>query len=205
MKALILNSGVGSRMGALTSEHPKCMTEIKPGETILSRQLRQIEDAGISEVVMTTGYSEAVLMNYCKSLNNRLNIHFVSNREYRSTNYIYSIYLAREALKDDDILFMHGDLVFENEVLDSLLDDERSVMAVSSTLPLPEKDFKAVTDSDGRVLKVGVEFFTDAMAAQPLYKMKREDWGLWLSRIEEYVECTIGWGAKELLRGKSTQ
>ena len=205
MKALILNSGVGSRMGALTSEHPKCMTEIKPGETILSRQLRQIEDAGISEVVMTTGYSEAVLMNYCKSLNNRLNIHFVSNPEYRSTNYIYSIYLAREALKDDDILFMHGDLVFENEVLDSLLDDERSVMAVSSTLPLPEKDFKAVTDSDGRVLKVGVEFFTDAMAAQPLYKMKREDWGLWLSRIEEYVECTIGWGAKELLRGKSTQ
>ena len=46
MKALILNSGLGSRMGVLTSEHPKCMTEISPRETILSRQLRQISEAG---------------------------------------------------------------------------------------------------------------------------------------------------------------
>ena len=42
MKALILNSGMGSRMGALTSEHPKCMTEVRPNETIISRQLKQI-------------------------------------------------------------------------------------------------------------------------------------------------------------------
>ena len=55
MKALILNSGLGSRMGVLTSEHPKCMTEISGRETILSRQLRQVADAGISEVVITTG------------------------------------------------------------------------------------------------------------------------------------------------------
>ena len=43
MKALILNSGMGSRMGVLTSEHPKCMTEISGRETILSRQLSQID------------------------------------------------------------------------------------------------------------------------------------------------------------------
>ena len=56
MKALILNSGLGSRMGVLTSEHPKCMTEISSHETILSRQLKQIAEAGIEEVVITTGY-----------------------------------------------------------------------------------------------------------------------------------------------------
>ena len=55
MKALILNSGLGSRMGVLTKEHPKCMTEIAPGETIVSRQLRLLSEAGIREVVMTTG------------------------------------------------------------------------------------------------------------------------------------------------------
>lgn len=188
MKALILNSGLGSRMGALTSEHPKCMTEIRPGETILSRQLKQIEDAGITEVIMTTGYAEAALMDYCKSLDTHLDVHFVSNPDYRTTNYIYSVYLAREYLRDDDILFMHGDLVFENEALDILLNDKRSVIAVSSYVPLPEKDFKAVTDSEGRVLKVGVEFFTDAITAQPLYKLKRDDFALWLSEIAEYIE-----------------
>ena len=178
-------------MGALTSEHPKCMTEIKPGETILSRQLRQIEDAGITEAIITTGYAESVLMNYCKSLDTNLTLHFVSNPDYRTTNYIYSVYLAREYLRDDDILFMHGDLVFENEALDILLNDERSVMAVSSSVPLPEKDFKAVIDSEGKILKVGVEFFMDSLTAQPLYKLKRADWLMWLSRIEEYAQKNI--------------
>lgn len=40
MKALILNSGLGHRMGVLTSEHPKCMTEVSATDTILSRQLK---------------------------------------------------------------------------------------------------------------------------------------------------------------------
>ncbi len=62
MKALILNSGLGSRMGVLTSEHPKCMTEISAGETILSRQLKMIAGAGIGEVVMTTGYFDGILV-----------------------------------------------------------------------------------------------------------------------------------------------
>ena len=53
MKALILNSGLGSRMGDLTAAHPKCMTEISPRETILSRQLSQLADFGVSRVVIT--------------------------------------------------------------------------------------------------------------------------------------------------------
>ena len=64
MKALILNSGLGHRMGVLTSEHPKCMTEISATETILSRQLHLLADAGIEEVVMTTGYFHEVLERY---------------------------------------------------------------------------------------------------------------------------------------------
>ena len=52
MKALILNSGLGRRMGVLTSEHPKCMTEISAKDTILSRQLRLIAEAGIDDVLV---------------------------------------------------------------------------------------------------------------------------------------------------------
>ncbi len=110
MKALILNSGMGSRMGVLTSEHPKCMTEISKRETILSRQLRLLVEAGIEDVVITTGYFDGVLVNYCQNLDFPLNITFVKNPEYASTNYIYSIYCAREYLHDD-IILMHGDLV----------------------------------------------------------------------------------------------
>ena len=186
MKALILNSGLGTRMGVLTSEHPKCMTEINSRETILSRQLRQIVDAGIEEVVITTGAFDSVLVNYCQSLDLPVHITFVKNPAYQDTNYIYSIYCAKEYL-DDDIILMHGDLVFENEVFDRVVSHKGSCMTVSSTLPLPEKDFKAVI-RDEKVVKVGIEFFNEAMAAQPLYKLTKQDWNLWLDKMIEYCE-----------------
>ena len=186
MKALILNSGSGTRMGALTSRHPKCMTEISDRETILGRQLKMLARAGITQAVITTGPFEETLMDYCRSLELPVEVIFVHNPDYTSTNYIYSIYLARELL-DDDILLMHGDLVFENTVLDALLDSKTSCMAVSTTIPLPEKDFKAVV-RDGRIVQVGVEFFQDAAAAQPLYFLRREDWRLWLSEIISFCE-----------------
>lgn len=186
MKALILNSGMGSRMGVLTKEHPKCMTDISAQETILSHQLRQLAQAGVDEVVMTTGLFDEVLVSYCEGLNLPIKYTFVKNPIYNQTNYIYSIYCAREAL-DDDIVLMHGDLVFEDKVLDMTLKSEVSSMTVSSTLPLPEKDFKAVI-TDGRIEKVGIEFFDSAMAAQPLYKLFRKDWKIWLDSIVAFCE-----------------
>ena len=186
MKVLILNSGMGSRMGLLTSEHPKCMTEISVKETILSRQLKMITDAGINEVVMTTGPFDSVLVNYCQSLDIPIHITFVKNPFYKDTNYIYSIYCARQYLCDD-ILLMHGDLVFENSVLNEIINSKESCVTVSSTLPLPKKDFKAVIHNN-QVIKIGVEFFNEAMAAQPLYLLRRNDWTVWLDKIVEYCE-----------------
>ena len=187
MKALILNSGLGHRMGVITKDHPKCMTEISAHNTILSRQLRQLVSFGIKDVVLTTGYYDKVLIDYCNALHLPLHFSFVNNPIYDQTNYIYSIYCAKEYLKDDDIILMHGDLVFENLVMEAIVDNQNSCMAVSSTLPLPEKDFKAVINND-RIDKVGIEFFDNAMAAQPLYKILKDDWLVWLANIEKYCE-----------------
>jgi phosphoenolpyruvate phosphomutase len=186
MKALILNSGIGSRMGALTSEHPKCMTEVFPSETILSRQLKLLYEAGIKDIIITTGYFDEVLVNYCNSLELPLNISFVKNPIYDKTNYIYSIYCAKELL-DDDIILMHGDIVFEYSVLEDMINCNNSCMKVSSTEPLPEKDFKAVV-RDNKIEAVGTEFFDSAMEAQALYKLKKDDWMLWLDKITEFCE-----------------
>ena len=192
MKALILNSGMGSRMGDITSKHPKCMTEISPKETIISRQLKQIACAGIEEVVMTTGLFDSVLVDYCQNLDLPIHITFVKNPMFKDTNYIYSIYCAREYL-NDDIILMHGDLVFENTVFDAVLESGTSCMTVSSTLPLPEKDFKAVVQN-GHLTRIGIDFFNEAVAAQPLYKILKNDWKVWMSNIvkfceSEYVKC----------------
>ncbi len=189
MKALILNSGLGHRMGVLTQQHPKCMTEIIYESTILSRQLRQLVSFGIKEVVITTGYYDQVLIDYCNELRLPLSYSFVKNPLYDSTNYIYSIYCAQKQLEGDDILLMHGDLVFENMVLEAVLDSPVSCMAVSSTQPLPQKDFKAVVLNE-KIEKVGVEYFDNAMYAQPLYKLLKNDWQVWMRNIGNY--CDLG-------------
>ena len=186
MRALILNSGLGKRMGDLTSEHPKCMTRISGKETILSRQLQMLQQCGIANVVMTTGLFDRTLVDYCTSLNFDFKYTFVNNPLYDKTNYIYSIYLATDYLHDD-IILLHGDLVFELEVLQGVLQAGYSCMTVSSTIPLPPKDFKAVI-KNGKVDKIGVEFFDNAIAAQPLYKLNQRDWIVWLDRIKKFCD-----------------
>lgn len=186
MKALILNSGIGTRMGELTACQPKCMTSISSRETILSRQLRQIAGAGIREVVVTTGPFEQELITYCSGLGLPLSFTFIKNEEYQHTNYIYSIFLAREHLKDDLIL-LHGDLVMEDEVFRRIVESGQSCMAVSSTSALPEKDFKAVLRG-GKIIQVGVECFNRAVAAQPAYHLMKRDWKVWLEEIERFCQ-----------------
>ena len=185
MKALILNSGMGKRMGEITSEHPKCMTPISETDTILSRQLKQLYAAGFDDFVITTGPFEQALKDHCVALKLPINFTFVNNPIYDQTNYIYSIYLARAYLCEELVL-MHGDLVLEDSVLKDLLAYE-SAMVVSSTQPLPEKDFKAVL-KNGKVAAVGVNFFENAVAAQPLYKLSAHDWQLWLKNISAFCE-----------------
>ena len=190
MKALILNSGLGSRMKWHTKEHPKCMTDLINGESILSRQLSLLQAYGVKDVVITTGYYDQVLMDYCKELNMDLNITFVKNSLYDCTNYIYSIYCARDIVKDEDIVLLHGDLVFDESVLEMALNSPKSCMTVSTTAPLPEKDFKAVLVGD-KIVKVGIEFFDDAVTAQPLYKLNKTDWNVWLDKIVEFCENDV--------------
>ncbi len=186
MKALILNSGIGKRMGALVKDHPKCMTPLLGGETIIGRQLRQLVALGIGEAVITTGPFEGLLRSHCREQKLPLKLNFVHNPEYERTNYIYSIYQARSLL-DDEIVLMHGDLVFSDAVLAAVLNGACDCMTVSSTAPLPQKDFKAVVQG-GRILKVGVEFFDSALTAQPLYRLSRDGWRRWLQNIVVFCE-----------------
>ena len=88
-----------------------------------------------------------------------------------------------------DIRFVEQDILdFEiSYMLRYLLYEKNSCMKVSSTIPLPEKDFKAVV-KDGEVKAVGIEFFDSAMEAQALYKLNKEDWQIWLDKIIEYCE-----------------
>lgn len=187
MKALIFNSGVGNRMGEFTKTNHKSMAVLSNGETIFARQLRLLQLAGITDVVVTTGPHVEQLESAAARFP-ELNVVFVSNEIYDQTNYIYSMHLARELL-DDDVLMLHGDLIFNRHVLNAILEDERpNLGAVNAELPLPEKDFKARLDEDV-ITEVSVKIHdADCVAFQPLYKLSRDAISRWLTKVAGFVE-----------------
>lgn len=188
MKALLLNSGIGSRMGKMTEDAPKCMCPIGDDYTILKWQLQLLNRPEISSVIITTGYLAEKLEVYARSCQPAMDMTFVFNPKYNKTNYIYSMCLAEEYLRDDDILLLHGDLVLDPAVIDDLIHADRSVIAVDRTLPLPEKDFKAKI-TDGRVSAVGIHYFgDDCEACQAAYKWQSRDFQLWMGNIQAFCD-----------------
>ena len=188
MKAIILNSGTGSRMGDMTKESPKCLTELRENETILRKQLEILKNKGINDIIITTGPFEHKIKEYVLENFPGLNVNYVYNAKYDSTNYIYSLFLTKEFI-DDDILLMHGDLVFDGEILQNLLDsNESNLVLIDNKSELPKKDFKARIQ-DGIIKEIGVNVFgQDCFSLLPLYKFSKESFLLWLNEIERFIE-----------------
>ena len=189
MKALIFNSGIGKRMGELTAHCPKSMVHLYNDETIFERQIRLLQEAGITEVVITTGPYPEMLKDICaKSCYRNMHFVFPHNEIYDASNYIYSMYKAREYL-NDDILMMHGDLVFDRKLIPSLLKNrEPNTCLINKYKPLPEKDFKGrIVDNELR--EVGINIFDkDCFAFQPLYKLSKKVIKTWLDNVVRFVE-----------------
>ena len=195
MKALIFNSGVGKRMGELTKDTHKSLVWLNDEERILERQLRILTENGIRDFVITTGAYSKQLEKVCEELAEKyaemadLKFQFVKNPKYRETNYIYSMYLAKDYL-DDDFLFLHGDLVFDSGLVEEMLEDERmSLCLINKEKKLPEKDFKGRVDDD-LLKEVSIAIFDqDCYAFQPLYKLAKADVMKWSDEVTKFVEA----------------
>ena len=190
MKALIFNSGLGHRMGDITKSHPKCMTELLNHETIFGRQLRLLSEEGIKEFVITTGPLPKQLHEVAAPFEEK-GCHFdwIPNPVYSSTNYIYSCYCARKALYGNDLITLHGDLVFSRGLLKMVLSDNNpSSCLINKQIPKPQKDFKARI-RNGLLQEVGINIFDDdCFTFQPLYKLSQKDAQIWLDSIVDFVE-----------------
>lgn len=186
MKAVIFNSGLGNRMGDFTKNNHKSMARLKDGETIFHRQLRMLSAEGITDFIITTGPFEDQLKAEAADFP-ELNFTFVRNDIYDKTNYIYSMYLAREYM-NDDLVFLHGDLVFNRKLVHDVLNsEEKNTATVNFKKALPEKDFKGRV-KDGKVVEVSIKIFDeDCFAFQPFYKMEKATASAWIGKVVEFI------------------
>ena len=129
MQAIILAAGMGKRLKELTQDRTKCMVQVN-GVALIDRMLHQIESRHLSRIVIVVGYEGEKLMKYIDTLGIRTPIVYVQNPIYDKTNNIYSLPLAKDYLCQDDTLLFESDLIFEDAVIDQLLDDPRETLAL---------------------------------------------------------------------------
>ncbi len=129
MQAIILAAGMGKRLKDLTKNNTKCMVKVN-GVSLIERMLRQLENKHLSKIVIVVGYEGQKLIDFIGTLNIKTPIVYVDNQIYDRTNNIYSLFLAKEYLKQEDTLLFESDLIFEDSVIDILLEDPRETLAL---------------------------------------------------------------------------
>lgn len=132
MKAIILAAGMGSRLKELTSNIPKCMIEVN-GESLIKRLLKILIKYKVNDVVLVVGYKSEVLIDYISKLELDVKVTYIYNKEYNTTNNIYSLFLAKPEILKEDILLLESDLIFDEQVIEKLVSSPEKNLAVVSS------------------------------------------------------------------------
>lgn len=120
MQAIILAAGMGKRLKELTQHATKCMVEVN-GVSMINRVMNQLDKLNLSRIVLVVGYEAEKLKDYVNGLGISTPIEYVTNEIYNQTNNIYSLYLAKEYLLQEDTLLLESDLIFEDAVLGKIV------------------------------------------------------------------------------------
>ena len=123
MQALMLAAGMGKRLGAYTNNQTKCMVKVG-GRTLLEHAADALRMAGIRKFVLVVGYEGEKLIAFAKEKLPDFELDFIVNEDYASTNNIYSLYLARQKLVEDDTILLESDLIYEPRLIRELAEAE---------------------------------------------------------------------------------
>lgn len=121
MQALMLAAGMGKRLGKYTKGQTKCMVTVG-GKTLLEHAADALRMAGIHKFVIVTGYAGDKLEAFAREKLADFDLEFIHNADYASTNNIYSLYLAHEALARDDTILLESDLIYEPQLIRALVE-----------------------------------------------------------------------------------
>ncbi len=153
MKAVILAAGTASRLRPLTENTPKCLLKVND-KTLLERTLDNFVANGITEFLIVTGYLQEMIKDFVMRNYPALNIKFVYNKDFATTNNIYSLYLAEEFAKGEDFILSDSDILFSEDIISGLLADKNPDVLAMNRHELGEEEIKIISDGDRNVLEI---------------------------------------------------
>ncbi len=186
--ALLLAAGIGSRLSPLTDSTPKCLVEVNR-IPILERLMRSLQSNGFKHLLVVTGHLSEVIQDYLGDRYADIEITYVHSPRYKTTNNIYSLWLAGKMI-DEPFLLIESDLVFQPERLKPMLQPDR--IAVSKMLPW--MNGTTVTLNDSQQLDA---FWLDTVNCNEsshfktvnIYSFSRRTWRLIWERLDQHVSA----------------
>ena len=186
--ALLLAAGTGSRLSPLTDSTAKCLVGVSV-IPILERLIRSLNAHGFTRLVIVVGHEADAIRDYLGDHSGHIQISYVVNPLFQTTNNIYSLWLAREVI-DEPFLLVESDLVFDEPLLDQMLQPDR--VAISKVLPWMNGT-TVTLDEEGAVSAFYLGALSCADAAHfktvNIYSLSRETWRAVCDRLDRRVEA----------------
>jgi len=184
--ALLLAAGIGNRLQPFTDSVPKCLLKIN-GRPILGRLMDNLCDNGFKRLVIVVGYLENRIRRFVNEyVGDDLTIEFITNPLFQTTNNIYSLWLARNKIRES-FLLAESDLVFDASQLEGLLYPNK--IAISRMQPWMNGT-TITLDSLNRVSAFGMgsaESVGTRYKTVNLYSLSDSSWRKVVERLELYI------------------
>ena len=154
MRAVILAAGCATRLRPYSDDTPKTLLPVG-GVPILRRTITNLLRAGFDQFVIGTGYLEHMVRDAVGSWFPGIDVTYVTNPDYGSTNNAYSLLLLRDHVEHDGFILLDGDVVFDVGVVDELVERGPDCLAVRSVGEIGLEEVKVTADNEDRVLAIG--------------------------------------------------
>lgn len=158
MIAVILAAGMATRLRPLTDRCPKCLLEVG-GKNLLQRSLDALMENGVRMFVIVTGYKSEmierfILDHYHEQIGRGgASFRFIDNKDYATTNNIYSLWLARPEVDGREFLLLDSDLLYDSKLITVMLSQPGAALSVNRH-PLGEEEMKVVVDNDHTIVAI---------------------------------------------------
>ena len=154
MKAIILAAGQGSRLGHLVDDRPKCLIDFN-GRSLLDRQLDTLAANDVEEAVVVTGFHDDLVQAAVAARSGGPRVTTVFNPFYKVADNTGSLYMAREALSGDCLVW-NGDTLVSNALMAKVLANDRAGICVTvDRKETYDDDDMKVVEEGGRLKQIG--------------------------------------------------
>lgn len=155
MKAIILSAGQGSRLGHMVDDRPKCLIDFN-GRTLLDRQLDTLEANGVHEAVVVTGFHDHRIEEALAQRGGGPSVRTIFNPFYKVADNTGSLYMAREELSGDCLVW-NGDTLVSRSLMRRVVANDRPGICVTVDRKdnYDDDDMKVIAADDGRLRAIG--------------------------------------------------